>query len=232
MSVNQKVSFHIGGCTGEDLDYPARELLGGSAHGRGWQSPRFCSWPQELVIALDRPSTLSSIQVLCHEYKIPRFVTIFVSSMPCNSTDPSTAVERRLGHVRMDDNQRSSYQARELKTVQLDNISACSVRFVLDQCHVNEHNIYNQVGLMAINITGVPILQCFVARGVPFVWRRVCLLACVFQIPSLQASQFQGQPADITQPKMQSRSRAKCVIFSWSSKWIQRLQSGYISCTC
>lgn len=151
--MDQKVSFHIGGCTGEDLDHPARELSG-SALGRGWQSPRFCSWPQELVLTLDRPSTLSSIQVLCHEYKIPRFVTIFVSSLPLNCTDPSTAVERRLGHVRMDDNQRSSYQARELKTVQLDHISACSVRFVLDQCHVNEHNIYNQVGLMAINITG------------------------------------------------------------------------------
>lgn len=154
MNPGQKLAFHIGGYTGEDVDHPARELVSGSAHGRGWHSPRFCSWPQELVLTLDRPSTLSSIQILCHEYKIPRFVTIFVSSMPWNSSDPSTAVERRLGHVRMDDNQRSSYQARELKTVQLDDISACSVRFVLDQCHVNEHNIYNQVGLMAINITG------------------------------------------------------------------------------
>jgi centrosomal protein CEP104 len=154
-SCNQRLRYHIRNASGEDPDYPARELLMHHAQGRGWQSPRFCSYPQELEIQLDQPSRLSSIQLLCHEYKIPRLVTIFVSNLPLNCTDPSQAVERRLGHVRMDDNHRSSYQARELKTIQLGHISATSVRFVLDQCHVNEHNIYNQVGIVAVNIVGV-----------------------------------------------------------------------------
>lgn len=56
----------------------------------------------------------------------------------------------------MDDNERSSHQARELKTIQMDYTAVVFVRLVLDRCHVNEHNIYNQVGVVAINFTGTP----------------------------------------------------------------------------
>ena len=82
-------------------------------------------------------------------------MTIFISTLPDSGADPSQAVEQRLGHIRMDDNERSSHQARELKTVQLDHSAVIFVRLVLDRCYVNEHNIYNQVGVVAVNFTGV-----------------------------------------------------------------------------
>lgn len=59
----------------------------------------------------------------------------------------------------MDDNERSLHQARELKTIQLDHSLVLFVRLVMDRCHVNEHNIYNQIGVVAINFTGVLSLQ-------------------------------------------------------------------------
>eukprot|EP00892_Ulva_mutabilis_P006596 jgi/Ulvmu1/4308/UM002_0029.1 len=152
-----KLKFQIATTSGEDPDHPARELLLHTTHGRGWQSPRFCAYPQEIEFRLDSPSRLTSIQILCHEYKIPQLVTIFISTIPASSADLGQAVEQRLGHIRMDDNQRSSHQARELKTIQLDHNAVVFVRLVLDRCHVNEHNIYNQVGVVAVNFTGTPL---------------------------------------------------------------------------
>jgi centrosomal protein CEP104 len=82
----------------QDTDYPVRELLYHSPQTRGWQSPRcakepgllhnqpctcvcavsscaaalhrFCKYPQELVLRLERPSKVQQIQILAHEYKV------------------------------------------------------------------------------------------------------------------------------------------------------------------
>ncbi len=37
----QKLRFAIVSCTGEDADYPVRELLYHSPQTRGWQTPRW-----------------------------------------------------------------------------------------------------------------------------------------------------------------------------------------------
>lgn len=52
---------------------------------------------------------------------------------------------RRLGGLSLDSNERSNFQARELKSVQL-HAEADYLKIVIHQCHVNKLNIYNQVG--------------------------------------------------------------------------------------
>ena len=49
-----------------------------------------------------------------------------------------------------------SVQARELKSVHV-NVDAVILRVVVHKCHVNKLNIYNQVGIVALNIIGEPI---------------------------------------------------------------------------
>lgn len=46
--------------------------------------------------------------------------------------------------------------ARELKTVHIDQ-EAALLKLRIHACHVNEHNLYNQVGIMAINLCGEPL---------------------------------------------------------------------------
>jgi centrosomal protein CEP104 len=53
----------------------------------------------------------------------------------------------------MDSNERSQFQARELKSVYVDD-SAQFLRIVLHKCHVNRYNIVNQVGLIALHCSG------------------------------------------------------------------------------
>lgn len=63
---------------------------------------------------------------------------------------------RRLGHLSFDPNTASGHQARELKSVHV-NVDAAILRVVVHKCHVNKLNIYNQVGIVALNIIGEPI---------------------------------------------------------------------------
>lgn len=55
---------------GEDVKYRAEEL---NAHGptvKGWQSPKNCEYPQEIVLKFERKCSVSKIQVLAHQYLI------------------------------------------------------------------------------------------------------------------------------------------------------------------
>ena len=35
--------------TGEDSDFPVTELLDNSPQSKGWQSAKFCEYPQEII---------------------------------------------------------------------------------------------------------------------------------------------------------------------------------------
>ncbi|WIA42558.1 hypothetical protein OEZ86_008540 [Tetradesmus obliquus] len=160
----QKLRFTVQACSGEDSDYPVRELLYHSPQTRGWQSPRFCKFPQEFVLRLERPSKIQQIQILAHEYKIPTKIEVFVGPAgPAAAPDADPAAVaaavsnlRRLGYLSFDSNERSNHQARELKSVHVL-VEAQLVRLLIHRCHVNKLNIYNQVGIVALNLIGEPL---------------------------------------------------------------------------
>jgi len=59
----------------------------------------------------------------------------------------------RLGYVELSPNERTDFKARELKSVHVD-AEGTFLKFVLHKNFVNRQNLYNQVGLIAINIIG------------------------------------------------------------------------------
>jgi centrosomal protein CEP104 len=135
---------------------------------------RFAQWPQEVVLKLEHPSKIQQIQMLSHEYKvcwqmgsmqasllpysegcgthncthhctqIASKVEVFVAC-PKPGEETSKAPFSRLGYLSFDSNERSNYQARELKTVHV-NTQAYFVRLVVHRCHMNKLNLYSQVG--------------------------------------------------------------------------------------
>jgi centrosomal protein CEP104 len=70
---------------------------------------------------------------------------------------PAITAMRRLGYLTFDANERSGHQARELKSVHVS-VDAAALRLVVHRCHVNKLNIYNQVGVVALNLIGEPLL--------------------------------------------------------------------------
>lgn len=118
---------------------------------KGWQSVRFCEYPQILAFELESgQAKLSQIQILSHQSKISKKVEIFVG----NGKSYATATFKRLGYLSLDSNERSSYSARELKTVFVDFVGRF-VKLVINENHINKLNIYNQVGIVAVSLLGV-----------------------------------------------------------------------------
>ena len=60
-----------------------------------------------------------------------------------------------LGHFCFDCNDRSRWRARELKTIYLPKVAeGMYLKLRLDVCHLNERNLYSQVGLVSIHAFG------------------------------------------------------------------------------
>ncbi|CAM6084497.1 unnamed protein product [Calypogeia fissa] len=155
-SGGRNLPFKIVYVSGQDEDHPASELNKG-IQGRGWQSSRFCFYPQELVLQLQWPSRIINMQLLCHEFKIPSKVEVFVSLVsPWIHNEKAISQMKRLGYLSLDPNDRSGHQARELKSIHVDSPAAV-VRLVLHHCYSNKLNVYNQVGLVALITTGDPL---------------------------------------------------------------------------
>jgi centrosomal protein CEP104 len=137
--------------TSEEVDYPAEELNAHGPNTKGWQSAKFSSFPQELILELDAGECrLSQIQILSHQSKISSKVEIFVGS----GGSPQDALFKRLGYLSLDPNEKSNFQARELKTVYIDNLGKY-VKLLVHKNYINQHNYFNQVGIVAVNLIGV-----------------------------------------------------------------------------
>jgi len=145
-----KLRFRVVHATSEDPSYPAEELNVHSPNTRGWQSIKFCEFPQELGFEIDGGDVkLTQVQILSHQSKIATKIEIFVGA----GSSYSTAQFKRLGYLSLDSNERSQYQARELKTVYIDNPGRY-VRLVVHRNYVNKQNLFNQVGIVAVNLLG------------------------------------------------------------------------------
>ena len=60
----------------------------------------------------------------------------------------------RLGYFTLDENEGNDFAARELKTITIDCSTASFIKLIIHPCHVNKFNLFNQVGIVAINLEG------------------------------------------------------------------------------
>ena len=158
----QALSFDVVEVTSEDPSHLATELLNSSTSGdgNGWRSEKDPQSPQEIVLKLLPPSStiqLSSLKLLCHEYLIPQKIEIIVASNegrePADSFAACSDI-RRLGYVFLETNEKSNYEARELKSVSIGSQEAAYVKLRLYDCHQNDLNTHGQVGLLAVELFG------------------------------------------------------------------------------
>jgi centrosomal protein CEP104 len=128
----------------------AAELNYHSPQTRGWQSARFCEYLQEIGIAfVDGIVSVSQIQLLSHQSKIATRIELFVGT----GETYFDATFTRLGYLSLDSNERSQYKARELKSVYIK-AKGSFMKLIIHKCYINPLNLFNQVGLIAINVLG------------------------------------------------------------------------------
>ncbi|KAJ3038507.1 hypothetical protein HK097_003154, partial [Rhizophlyctis rosea] len=163
-----KLSYEILHCSSFDEDFPPKNLLATGPNLREWKTARFCPHPQVLIVRFTAGACqIRKIQLLSHHYKIATRIDLEIGRnvLVTGNGDSGKAVTpqkdgagiefTRLGYVMLDDNVKTGYKARELKTIHID-IEGEYVKFIFDKCHVNPLNLYNQVGVQAITFVGRP----------------------------------------------------------------------------
>lgn len=65
---------------------------------------------------------------------------------------------KRLGYLSLDTNERTNFQARELKTVYVNSLGSF-LKLIINSPHLNNKNLYSQVGLVNITVFGTLQMQ-------------------------------------------------------------------------
>ena len=150
MNCIKKLPISILASSGYDEDFPPEGLMLDyhSALAKGWQSERFCIFPQALILALDQGKCrIRKIQILSHHFKIPRRLEFFVGQATGDSTSKNPEIDFvRLGYVNLQDNSDNQFKVRELKSIHVD-VEGTHLKIVIHKCHINPLNLYNQVRL-------------------------------------------------------------------------------------
>lgn len=130
----------------EEKDYPASNLLVPKKGNKGWQSQRFCVFPQEVIMAFPQTCNISSMQLLSHQSKISTKVDILVSNPSPEQLngDLRNLTFKKIGYFMLSNNETSNFQSRELKTVYIDSPSVL-LKLILHKPHTNAMNLFNQV---------------------------------------------------------------------------------------
>ncbi|XP_070207078.1 centrosomal protein of 104 kDa-like isoform X2 [Littorina saxatilis] len=150
----RKLEFHVVHASGEDDIHKAGDLNYHGPLAKGWVASRFCLYPQDIVIQLEGRARLRKIQILSHQFLIPTKIEFFVGDVPEGTTPLlENARYTRLGYVSLSDNEKTGFKARELKSVHVDAVGMF-LRLNIHKNHINKHNLYNQVGIVAINVIG------------------------------------------------------------------------------
>nr|CAH8828163.1 unnamed protein product [Trichobilharzia regenti] len=149
-----KLPFRIVYVSSQDEHFPATELNIHHPATKGWASSRFPAYPQHLILVLERKASLRKIQVLCHQYLIASKIEFFVGDTSDDDISHfRNARFTRLGYVALSDNQTTEFKARELKSVHID-ATGSFIQLFLHKNHPNSLNLYDQVGIVAINVIG------------------------------------------------------------------------------
>ena len=152
-----KYAYRVVSCTSNDEGHGASVLenMAPSKHTKGWSSERFCQSPQVIVIEFTRGAVeLRKVQILSHQFKIARQIDLHAGMCP-QGVHPSLqhAKWKKLGHLKLNSNERSNYMARELCSVYVK-CTAVYLRLVIGAHFPNEMNIFDQVGIILLNVCG------------------------------------------------------------------------------
>ncbi|XP_072887816.1 centrosomal protein of 104 kDa [Hemitrygon akajei] len=152
-----KIGFVAISSSGHEDGYNSNELMVHAPTVSGWRSPRFCLYPQEIILQMVERCRIRKLQLLAHQYLISTKIEFYISdSLPDHFGLQHVDTFHRLGYVSLSDNQKTGFKARELKSVHVDAVGKY-LKLTFHKNHVNRYNLYNQVALVAVNILGEPM---------------------------------------------------------------------------
>ena len=137
----------------EDSNYKLSDLK----NGKGWQSERFCQYPQCIYIQFIKPVLIQKIEFILHEKNIPsiiRFYSYYPKDEKNNFLSNYKEVEYNLiSLIEANSNENSNFKSREFRKI-YPNIKSIFFKLEFDKNYPNMYNLFNQVGLIKLEFFG------------------------------------------------------------------------------
>lgn len=142
-------------CSSEEENHPFQYLFRTDIVS-GWVSGPNPQYPIDSVIDLKGKFILTGLEIASHQYLIPKRVDLYGTRS--ESLDQNCIWES-IGFFTFNSNQRSQWQARELKRIKIDNCRYRFLRFSFQECHQAPPNYYSQVSIISLEIQGRPDIR-------------------------------------------------------------------------
>lgn len=143
---SKALPYSIVSCSSQDPTYPIDSIQNASIRSSGWQSAHNPVYPVSFVIDFGAKVELETLQFVSHQSKIPAKVDLYFGDQPLKF--------KHLGSFQFSDNSHTRYSARELKSANLQRVSARYIRVSIANCHKNPNNPNNQVGIVSFKAIG------------------------------------------------------------------------------
>ena len=156
----KQLRYRLIGASSEDPEHPLFALFSPNQN-EGWNSVRFCSYPQEILIQFPQPVRLTRVHLLLHQNKIPSKIELyqfFPKTYNDFYIDYNSMIFDKIGYVIPDSNTKTNYQARELKKISL-NENVLFFKLVFYRSTRNIYNKFDQVGLIGLECFGYEFTQ-------------------------------------------------------------------------
>ena len=151
-----KLPYRIISYSSEDPQYPLSNLI--QQNGKGWQSNRFCIYPQEILIQFSFPVNINQINIIINEKKIPNSIEFYNANINNNRNNQFPLFFDYIGFIKLSSNINSNFRARESRKIFLD-INAKIIKVKLNRNYSNKYNIFCQVGLISLEFYGKTLMN-------------------------------------------------------------------------
>ncbi|KAK8889230.1 hypothetical protein M9Y10_033976 [Tritrichomonas musculus] len=143
---SKALPYTIVSCSSQDPTYPIDSIQNASIRSSGWQSANNPVYPVSFIIDFGSKVDLETLQFVSHQSKIPAKVDLYFGDQPPKF--------KHLGSFQFSDNSHTRFSARELKSANLQRVSARFIRVSIANCHKNPNNPNNQVGIVSFKAIG------------------------------------------------------------------------------
>jgi len=145
------LDFKVVFATSQMDQNPPNNVNSDSPYTEGWMSITNPVFPQDLIIDFKRIIVLSELKVVSHQTKIPKEISISISS---TNESWRKCKFRYITSTKFTTNEKSGFKSREMRIAHFPNIRLRYIKIRIMENHINKFNKLNQVGIISIVANG------------------------------------------------------------------------------
>ena len=115
-----RLGYRVVQVSSEEEGYRGSQLVETGPQAKGWLTAKYCIYPQSLVLALDKRTTVDKLQIMGQPWAVTTRLEIWIGDVPKGSeVDVNKAYFMKVGEFAMESNEDNDFTARQLQCVEV-----------------------------------------------------------------------------------------------------------------